>query len=73
MNTRATTQGLRRFGGLRQVSLLERLLQMAALRRQRLRLARLDDHLLEDIGLSRAEARREARRPAWDAPGHWRG
>jgi len=42
-----------------------------ALHRQRSHLRRLDDHLLSDIGLSRADALAEASRPAWDAPGHW--
>jgi uncharacterized protein YjiS (DUF1127 family) len=27
---------------------------------------------LQDIGITRAEARAEARRPVWDAPAHWR-
>ena len=34
-------------------------------RRQRLRLKDLDDRILKDIGISRAEADREARRPFW--------
>ncbi len=34
-------------------------------RRQRLALARLDDRLLRDIGLGRAQAEREACRPGW--------
>ncbi|AVO39351.1 DUF1127 domain-containing protein [Pukyongiella litopenaei] len=42
-----------------------------ALWHQRRALARLDDDALRDIGISRAEARREARRPAWDVPDHW--
>ncbi|WP_319826104.1 DUF1127 domain-containing protein [Thalassovita sp.] len=41
------------------------------LRRQRARLAQLDDAALADIGLTRAEALREARRPLWDAPDNW--
>jgi uncharacterized protein YjiS (DUF1127 family) len=41
------------------------------LHRTRARLAMLDDHLLRDIGLTRAEAAAEAARPVWDAPGHW--
>ena len=57
---------------LRRHGLFARLWQMASLRRQRLDLARLDDRLLCDIGLSRTEAETEAARPAWDAPGHWR-
>ena len=39
--------------------------------RQRRALARLDDARLADLGLSRAEALTEARRPVWDVPGHW--
>ncbi|MGL4238190.1 DUF1127 domain-containing protein [Tabrizicola sp.] len=45
----------------------------AALRRQRNRLAELEDHLLKDIGISREEALAEAARSDWDAPSHWRG
>lgn len=45
---------------------------MRELRRQRTALAHLDPHLLNDIGLTRSEARREASRPAWDVPRHWR-
>jgi uncharacterized protein YjiS (DUF1127 family) len=36
-----------------------------ARRRQRRALLRLDDHMLRDIGVTRAEARGEARRPFW--------
>lgn len=50
---------------------LRRLLRLAALRRSRLRLAELDDHLLRDIGLTRGEASLEAERVSWDAPAHW--
>ena len=49
-----------------------RLLQAAELQRSRRALARLDDHLLRDIGLTRAEAEAEVRRGTWDAPLHWR-
>ena len=34
-------------------------------RRQRLRLKDLDDRILKDIGVSRAEADREMRKPFW--------
>ncbi len=35
--------------------------------RQRRTLARLDDHLLRDIGVSRAAALREAEKPFWQS------
>jgi len=65
--TLATLQ--RRHGGRFQP--LGRLLRAMLMRRSRVRLAELDDHLLRDIGLDRLAARREAERPSWDAPGHW--
>jgi uncharacterized protein YjiS (DUF1127 family) len=34
-------------------------------RAQRIALSELDDHLLRDIGLSRADARRELSKPFW--------
>ena len=56
----------------RHPGLFARLRRVAALRRQRLDLTRLDDRLLRDIGLTRTAAETEAARPAWDAPHHWR-
>lgn len=44
---------------------------LVSLRRERQALGNLDAHLLRDIGITQDEARREARRPVWDAPGHW--
>lgn len=41
------------------------------LRKERLALAALEDHLLADIGLTREDALAEASLPLWDAPGHW--
>jgi uncharacterized protein YjiS (DUF1127 family) len=41
--------------------------------RQRRALARLDDHLLRDIGIEPAAAWSEALRPVWDVPRHWHG
>lgn len=40
--------------------------------RQRRSLARLDAGLLDDVGLTRAEAETEAGRPIWDVPANWR-
>ena len=42
------------------------------LHRQRAHLARLDADALSDVGLTAAEARKEASRPVWDAPSHWK-
>lgn len=39
--------------------------------RQRHALDQLDDHMLEDIGLTRRDAHTEAHRPIWDVPSHW--
>lgn len=50
-----------------------RLLDWHELARQRQALAALDDHMLKDIGLSRADARQEVERPFWDDGGEpWR-
>ena len=49
-----------------------RALGRAALSRSRRRLADLDDHLLRDIGLDRADALAEAERQPWNAPSHWK-
>lgn len=38
----------------------------------RARLGEMDDHMLADIGLSRAQAKAEAARPVWDVPTNWR-
>ena len=51
---------------------LDRLFAAQALSRQRKDLSRLDDTLLRDIGLTRHQAMKEANRPSWDAPSHWR-
>lgn len=55
----------------RRLALFSRLLGALSLRRQRDRLADLDPHMLEDIGITRAQALTEAARPMWDAPQHW--
>lgn len=52
-------------------SVLARFWHWRELARERAALARLDPHLLRDIGLTDEEARREAGRSAWDVPDHW--
>jgi uncharacterized protein YjiS (DUF1127 family) len=56
--------GLRVYG----MRLLARYRRWQVLAKQRRELARLSDHMLKDIGLSRVDALREARRPFWDDP-----
>ena len=56
----------------RRRSLLAMMRVAPALLRQRRALADLDDSRLQDLGLTRAQARAEADRPFWDAPAHWR-
>ena len=48
-----------------------RILDLFNLARQRRALAQLDDDALNDIGVSRKDARNEAERPFWDAPDSW--
>lgn len=45
---------------------------LAALRRQRKALVRLDDVALRDMGLTRVQADLEAKRSLWDVPASWR-
>ena len=45
---------------------------MLAAHRQRRQLLQLDDRRLDDIGLDRTAAQREATRPFWDGPAYWR-
>ena len=42
-----------------------------SLYRQRRALARLDDRALQDIGVTRAQAEKEAKTGFWDVPDHW--
>lgn len=62
-----THKGL--FGGparkSRLITLIETWLDLS---RERRALAALDDRMLKDIGLNRASAAQEARRPFWDVP-----
>ena len=52
-------------------SVVARIRHMFAVARQRRHLRALDDHLLEDIGISRAQALEESRNAAWNGPEHW--
>jgi uncharacterized protein YjiS (DUF1127 family) len=49
------------------------LLRWQELAQQRRRLLALDDRMLKDIGITRADASREGARPFWDARGVDRG
>lgn len=55
----------------RRLPLLRLLDRILILRHERRALARLDDHLLADIGLTPDAARIESERPLWDVPAHW--
>jgi uncharacterized protein YjiS (DUF1127 family) len=52
-------------GGRLSLDLLGTVLSWLERRRQRLALARLDDRMLKDIGLSRAEVEVELSKPFW--------
>lgn len=54
------------------ISLLSRLWSARRLYRERQALLALDQHLLDDIGLTRPDVLAEAARPVWDAPHGWR-
>lgn len=50
--------------------MVEALLRWQELSMQRRRLLELDAHMLKDMGISRADAVREAKRPFWDQRAH---
>ena len=52
--------------------LFSALRRFAITARTRRDLARLDERLLRDIGLTRHEADMEVSRTPWDVPPHWR-
>lgn len=52
-------------------TLVSRVFLFLSIWRERKKLAHLDAHLLEDIGVSEAQAKQEASRPVWDAPARW--
>jgi len=39
--------------------------------RSRIDLRNLDEHMLDDIGVTRDQANIEADRPIWNVPAHW--
>ena len=55
----------------RKVPFLGVILRLHAIWAERRRLARLDAHRLDDLGLTRDEAQKESRRSTWDAPERW--
>ena len=55
----------------RSFSLIGATFSLLALSRSRQALAGLDARALEDIGVTEADARREAVRPVWDVPSNW--
>jgi uncharacterized protein YjiS (DUF1127 family) len=59
-------------GSVRPQNLIGRVFTMLSLHYSRRSLERMDDALLRDIGITREEAYREARRPIWDVPASWR-
>ncbi len=56
----------------RQGGLWGRVVDLIAIRKERIDLSQLDKRLLADLGISETEARIEAKRPLWDAPDRWR-
>ncbi|GKY87278.1 DUF1127 domain-containing protein [Sinisalibacter aestuarii] len=68
MHTMTATHHIRHRNARRWLSPLTWIKTAVKTHRQRLRLEDLDAHMLEDIGIDRATARREARRPFWDLP-----
>ena len=52
--------------------LLDRLARHETEARSRHRLARLEPHLLRDIGMTADEAEALAKSLEWDAPAHWK-
>lgn len=68
MSTIAKLRAARRALPRRRIGIL----RLWALARQRRRLRELDPFMLDDIGVDRAAAEREAARQIWDVPDTWR-
>lgn len=66
------TATLNRLSAPRRAGFFARLIAAQRQRRELSALTLLEDRLLDDIGLTRADAMVETQRPFWDAPGHWR-
>lgn len=67
---RTTALPLRK-SSVRATNILALVMKATAIRRERQQLSELDDHLLHDIGITRADAQSEATRPVWNAPARW--
>ncbi|MEP0564713.1 MAG: DUF1127 domain-containing protein [Paracoccaceae bacterium] len=52
-------------------TLVSRVFLFLSIWRERNALNELSPHLLQDIGVSEAQAKAEASRPVWDAPARW--
>jgi uncharacterized protein YjiS (DUF1127 family) len=80
MTTRMISLSLPRAPRQRRAGIVQTLLGLREVMRQRRALAQLDAHLLDDLGLTDADVRREAARAPWDmpddvpwdVPNHWR-
>ncbi len=55
-----------------QTPVLQQLSRLFSVQRSRRHLSRLDNHALQDLGLTPREAAEEADRPIWDVPASWR-
>ncbi len=56
----------------RRVSLLTHVITAFGVARQRHQLRNLDDRQLRDVGITRAQAMKEASKAPWDAPQNWK-
>ena len=71
MITLATHKAVSGRTGRHRPGLWLRLIQYVAVARQRRTLIALNDHLLDDSGITRDQAAAEARRKIWDVPATW--
>ena len=59
---------VRRRAGISLASIIDQVAQWWEVAAERRRLAAMDDRMLSDIGLTRADVWRETNRPFWDVP-----